>query len=228
MHLNRWEKGTSFDLSINGKPVLTGKTIGGGKWARLGPWTVEVKDGKLDLKVAKGRANLSGIELWKFGAAPAETRKIKKTPTFGGGGGGAFNEEPGNRPFLVGFRVTTRKYANREVIHSIKPIFETDGLRRLGDKHGTPRGIARIIAAKQGYAIGALQAMSSDKPNGFKAVFMRIAGRSLHPGDSYESPWIGSLVGKAVRLGGNKGRPVVGIHGNHDGEVRRFGLLYLE
>jgi hypothetical protein len=36
-----------------------------GDWRRLGPWTVKVTDGAIDLRARGGDANLSGIEVWR-------------------------------------------------------------------------------------------------------------------------------------------------------------------
>jgi hypothetical protein len=36
-----------------------------GTWAKLGPWTVPITNGRLTIATSGGAANLSGIEVWK-------------------------------------------------------------------------------------------------------------------------------------------------------------------
>ncbi len=64
-----WEDNFSqtFDISLEGRVVLAGYSSGqGGHWDRLGPWTVEIKDGAIDITCSQGDANLSGIEIWSL------------------------------------------------------------------------------------------------------------------------------------------------------------------
>lgn len=56
----------TFSLSLNGKIVLPHHRSGvTGEWHRVGPWIVEVNNGRLELTTAGGAANISGIEIWK-------------------------------------------------------------------------------------------------------------------------------------------------------------------
>jgi hypothetical protein len=58
----------TYDLHAEGKPVQP-KVKGGpaGSWARLGPWTVDVTDGLLDVEAKGGTANFAALEIWKVG-----------------------------------------------------------------------------------------------------------------------------------------------------------------
>jgi hypothetical protein len=67
-----------FTLSLEGKAVAHVNSGKGGTWQKLGPWTVAVKDGTLDLTSRGGHANLSGVEVWKgAGRPPAVAKKPK-------------------------------------------------------------------------------------------------------------------------------------------------------
>ena len=46
-----------------------------GFWRRLGPWTVQVTDGSIDLRARGGDANLSGIEVWRRTASSEDRRR---------------------------------------------------------------------------------------------------------------------------------------------------------
>lgn len=62
-----WEDNdpTTFRLTLSGQTVVDRFNSGsGGTWHRLGPFPVEVKEGKLLIEARDGDANLSGIELW--------------------------------------------------------------------------------------------------------------------------------------------------------------------
>jgi hypothetical protein len=66
--LYAWSDGSSarFSIVIKGQTVAPNLTTGGaGRWERMGPWTVEVTDGTLNLVCMGGSVNLCGIEVWR-------------------------------------------------------------------------------------------------------------------------------------------------------------------
>jgi hypothetical protein len=78
-----WEDNDSqtFSVSLQGKTVAQDVESGsGGKWQRLGPWPVQVADGRIELTASGGHANLSGIELWKGNAPAASIPTVKPAP----------------------------------------------------------------------------------------------------------------------------------------------------
>ncbi|MDA0284542.1 MAG: PSD1 and planctomycete cytochrome C domain-containing protein [Planctomycetota bacterium] len=63
-----WEDNNpeTYTVSLNGREVERQYRSGPqGKWDRLGPWFVDVTDGKLVLTSSGGAANFSGIEVWR-------------------------------------------------------------------------------------------------------------------------------------------------------------------
>ncbi len=65
-----WEDNASqtFDILLNGKTVRERYSSGSaGHWEKLGPWPVDVADGKIELRTTTGDANLSGLEIWRSG-----------------------------------------------------------------------------------------------------------------------------------------------------------------
>ncbi len=74
VYLYVWEDNFSqtYDVRLEGQTVLSGYSSGaGGHWDKLGPWTVAVSDGSIDLQCSAGDANLSGIEVWRIdGTSP--------------------------------------------------------------------------------------------------------------------------------------------------------------
>jgi hypothetical protein len=63
-----WEDNNpeTFSIWLNGRQVARDYYSGvGGDWRRLGPWTVEVKDGSIQIRSKGGAANFSGIEVWR-------------------------------------------------------------------------------------------------------------------------------------------------------------------
>jgi hypothetical protein len=56
-----------FDILLNNRVVREKYNSGSaGQWARLGPWPVDVADGKVELRTTgPADANLSGLELWR-------------------------------------------------------------------------------------------------------------------------------------------------------------------
>jgi len=63
-----WEEANpeTITVSVQGRAVVRDYSTGmAGDWERLGPFLVDVTDGKIDLTATGGAANLSGIEVWK-------------------------------------------------------------------------------------------------------------------------------------------------------------------
>jgi hypothetical protein len=57
-----------FDLSIEGRVVQPKlSTIGPGAWRRLGPWTVDVTDGLLDVTARGAGVLFAALEVWSVG-----------------------------------------------------------------------------------------------------------------------------------------------------------------
>jgi len=71
VYLYVWEETqpTTFTVRLNGRPVAEDYDSGtAGRWRRLGPWTVDVASGKIEITAGGGDANLSGIEVWRRAA----------------------------------------------------------------------------------------------------------------------------------------------------------------
>ncbi|NMO16592.1 DUF4038 domain-containing protein [Pyxidicoccus fallax] len=67
VYLYVWEDNATktFDVRVEGVLVQDDYVSGNpGQWKRLGPWTVSVMDGALNLATSGGTANLSGIEVY--------------------------------------------------------------------------------------------------------------------------------------------------------------------
>ncbi len=56
----------TFDILIKGK-VAQSKYASGpaGRWERVGPWTLDVNDGVLEVSARGGEANFAGLEVWR-------------------------------------------------------------------------------------------------------------------------------------------------------------------
>ncbi len=68
VHLYVWEDSEAqvYDVFLEGKLVQERHNSGApGRWDRLGPWTVEIADGTIEIRTKGGHANLSGIEVWR-------------------------------------------------------------------------------------------------------------------------------------------------------------------
>ncbi|NQV26540.1 MAG: DUF1553 domain-containing protein [Rhodopirellula sp.] len=62
-----WEDNNpeTYSVSVNGREVQRNYNSGSqGKWEKLGPWVVQVTDGRIVLTSHGGAANFSGIEIW--------------------------------------------------------------------------------------------------------------------------------------------------------------------
>jgi hypothetical protein len=225
-----WEDNESqtFDLLLNGRTVQPAYSSGqAGRWDRLGPWGVEVKDGKIELRAAGGAANFSGVEVWRVGAA-AEARTPTPTALVGGEGGTPFEDVAGERGLLAGVKLWYGTFENRRVVKALQPLYVKDGVRSEGEIHGKTAGTAVEVLAKPGYALGGLAGRGSARVDALRFVFMKVAGGRLQPGDRYETEWYGGPGGGAETALAGDGSPVAGIHGRKGDDVDALGLILLK
>ncbi|MCO6458053.1 MAG: PSD1 domain-containing protein [Pirellulaceae bacterium] len=75
VYLYVWEDNDSqtFDIRLNGRLVAERVVSGAaGHWQRLGPWTLDVVQGRLEVEATGGHANLSGLEVWHGKLGPQD------------------------------------------------------------------------------------------------------------------------------------------------------------
>ncbi len=73
IYLYVWEDNHSeaYNVYLDGKLVKQNHSSGAkGSWAKLGPYSININDGTLEVTTTGGHANLSGIEVWKSSTAP--------------------------------------------------------------------------------------------------------------------------------------------------------------
>jgi hypothetical protein len=57
----------TFDILLNNRVVKEKHNSGDpGRWERVGPWTVDVADGRIEFRCTQGDANVSGLEIWRI------------------------------------------------------------------------------------------------------------------------------------------------------------------
>jgi hypothetical protein len=217
----------TFDLLVKGKVAHAAYAASPGRWDRLGPWTVEVTDGSIDVRASRAGACFSGIEVWSVGQ-PAKVPS-QPTPTLlvGGQGGGPFEEITPDRSLLIGLRVTLYELGGGLVVKTFQPVFQKGDGRFDGTTHGFPQGNPTEFLAKPGYAVGGIVARGAARVDGFKVVFMKVSGPRLIPTDRYESDWIGGKGGNEMTLGCD-GSPVIGLLGRQGSDTDAIGLIILK
>lgn len=152
--------------------------------------------------------------------------RTTKTRRLGGGGGGQNTDLPKPYALLTGFKVRTGGFAGHHVITCLKAVFRSTNGTIIGNRRG-PVDAEDLVAAADGYAVGAIHAHSGDRLDGFEIVFMKIdpSGAGLNPNDAYTSRWIGGHGGGGLSSIGGDGRPVVGVFGGNGLEIDSLGLI---
>jgi hypothetical protein len=141
-----------------------------------------------------------------------------------GGGLRAFEDVPAEGALLTGLEVGIGKWFTQDVIHSIRPIYQTSRGRILGTQHGGPLPRVETLEAKPGYAVGGLALRAGGGIDAVAVTFMAIDGQRLDPSRSYQSNQVGGTGGNPISLTGD-GKPVVGIFGKlHPEESALNGL----
>jgi hypothetical protein len=162
-------------------------------------------------------------------AAPVEEKtpeaNLERVNEVGGRGGGLFQEVAPGSGLLVGLRATISWFDGHEIIKSLVPQYRVGEATVSGRVHGDPLGRMQETIAQPGYAIGALVAQGGERVNGFRVVFMKVAGDALDPRERYEGVWIGGRgAGPEVFLG-REGTPVIGISGREGADVDALSLV---
>jgi hypothetical protein len=85
-----------------------------------------------------------------------------------------------------------------------------------------------VIAARDGYAVGAIQVDGDQFVNAIRIAFMRIENDRLNTKDKYISDWIGVPQGSQPETISCAGSPVVGIFGRGTAVVDAIGLVFVE
>jgi hypothetical protein len=182
---------------------------------------------KLALPSTTGLAKVKiEARLRESGTFVRPTGKPTRSETIGGAGGGEFQDLAASEgALLVGVKISVIPWGATMIVKSILPIY-SDGLNRTeGRQCGRPSGTEVEVVAKPGYAVGTIYAKGGTRLDGFKIVFMKIAGASLDPRDNYSSKWLGGTGGGAeVKIGGD-GAYVVGIHGRCGDDIDSFGIV---
>jgi hypothetical protein len=133
--------------------------------------------------------------------------------------------------WLVGIEAHVVKWENSEVIGSVRPMFMTGNKPSDGTTHGKAGNASDKVvrvAARPGYAIGAMNVKAGTDVYGFSVTFMKVTGGKLNPKDSYQSEWVGSNPDTPETALKGEGRPIVGLCGRAlgaDKPVFAIGLL---
>jgi len=72
----------TYSISLEGSVVLANYNSGpAGTWRKLGPYTVDITDGAINVTSLGGHANISGIEIWTNASPAARTSGIARMGT---------------------------------------------------------------------------------------------------------------------------------------------------
>jgi WD40 repeat protein len=151
-----------------------------------------------------------------------------RTRLVGGGFGGAdFVDVPEEGAILTGLEVGLGKFGPQDVIHSLRPIYQSKKGRILGALHGGALPRVITVEAKAGYAVGCVTVKAGAGLDGSIVTFMAIEGKILDPARCYQSEWIGGVGGvQPVSLVGD-GTPIIGIFGRDNNNTTGLGLVSL-
>ena len=106
----------------------------------------------------------------------------------------AFDDLASDGGVLIGLRCGMGKFANKDVIVSVQPVFLTSKGVVMGTLHGNPNASPVIdLVARDGYVVGGAKIGGTPSPEGLSLRFVRLTDGRLNTSDSYESETIGKL-----------------------------------
>jgi WD40 repeat protein len=137
-----------------------------------------------------------------------------------------FEDVPVEGALLTGLEIGLGKFNTQDVIHSLRPIYQTRKGRLLGSLQGeAPRVVT--VEAKPGYAVGCLTVKAGAGLDGIVVTFMAIEGKGLSTTRFYQSEWIGGVGGvQPVYMVGD-GTPIIGIFGKVARATTGLGAISL-
>jgi WD40 repeat protein/serine/threonine protein kinase len=159
-------------------------------------------------------------------AQAVKAGKIVRGPA-PGGGQQEFYDVPEEGALLIGLELGLGKFGVQDVIHSIRPIYQTRRGRALGPRQGPPLDRVETLEAKPGYAVGDISLRTGAGLDSLAVTFMAIEGQALNPAQSYTTARVGGQGGFQTSALAGSGAPVVGIFGRVGGPTGTTGRLGL-
>jgi hypothetical protein len=153
-----------------------------------------------------------------------------------------FTDEPEDGAVLIGFDVGLDKSFDDQIVRALRPIYLKQSgefisgyygaanKQGLGNKGGKEKKVTSWVTVKAefGYAVSSIQLRTGLNIHGLSLTYMRLAGGTLDPGQSYASQWVGTGGHGTKSTLSSDGAPIVGVCGNHDDEkVSALGLICL-
>ncbi len=135
----------------------------------------------------------------------------------GGEGGAPFFRFHRDAKPLLGFTGTVGNWNNRSMVRMLHPLYSRE--------HPAPRPDETLLLAKEGYAVGGLNAVGTDYCWAIQVIFCRLNGGKLDPNDSYTSPWLSEPRNDPVRRLGMNGQAALGIFGRQGLNNDALGLI---
>ncbi len=223
----------SLEISLNDERELAGTTF-----TRLFAVSLTRSAGN-SLGIAMPAVKPAAVAAGKPSSAETGATRPAKAPTVivakgaatdvlgGGFGRDAYTDVAPAGGVLTGLEIGLGKFANIDVIHSVRAVFRVGDKETTGRQHGTNLSRVLRLVAKPGYAVGAVTLQTGANVDGLSLTFMRIKGSQLDSNDAYESEYVGDgRPGNRKMLTGN-GRLVVGINGLQSKENNTgLGLVF--
>ncbi|MCG8584039.1 MAG: hypothetical protein MI757_04925 [Pirellulales bacterium] len=115
-----------------------------------------------------------------------------------------------NAQYLVGFVATSRAFDEKiYCVASLQPVYRVaNGKHVTGRVYGVPGEFSRVIVAKKGYAVGAIDVRVGAALNGFSLTFYRVTPTGLNAKTAYRSPWYCNNTGGSSRRIDGGGRRI--------------------
>lgn len=119
---------------------------------------------------------------------------------------------------LIGLQVGLKKFFNKDVVASLRPIYLTKNGEKMGDWIGPKPANPVTVKAKPGYVVGGLTIRTGLGIDGFSLEFVKWDKDHLQVQDHSKSAWVGNETGGSPSALAVQGYFFVGITGHLGGE----------
>ncbi|WP_166827123.1 hypothetical protein [Thalassoroseus pseudoceratinae] len=144
-----------------------------------------------------------------------EAVKSRDLAMVGGESGLVFRKASPTNQMALGFRYQLGQWAGTPAVAHLTPVFDQSEV--------DPK---KTVFAREGYAVGGLEVVSSKYVTAVRVIFMRRTSEdALEPADTYKSEWIGNGTDATAETITSDGRRVVGIHGRRGAVLDAIGLV---
>jgi hypothetical protein len=136
-----------------------------------------------------------------------------------------FEAIPKEGALLIGFNLTIGPWNGYTVVRSVQPVFATASETVVGEMFGEPAGPIVEIRPRPGYVVTGLNVKAGTRIDVLAVQYARLKKTGIDPKTSYWTRFYGGVNGGESKTAQSNGKPIVGLYGQHGGDIFKIGFV---